>query len=227
MPFATPNGIPVKTRLKKLDGLGSHLDAKGEIQKKYFGYKELDPTRCLFGFVGRITEQKGVHLIIDAAHQLIPQHNYKIQFLVGGPVNPTEKYSVINANRLKELRHKYPNNFFADPDSFFYDGPLLNLGSDFGLMPSMFEPGGIVQHEFFVAGTPVIAFRTGGLKDSVFEYNSSTQSGAGFLFESHNVGDFIYAINRGLGCFANQATYAELRKNAFGAVIDGEKVSRD
>jgi glycogen synthase len=37
----------------------------------------------------------------------------------------------------------------------------INLGADFGLMPSLFEPGGVVQHEFFVAGTPVIAFRTG------------------------------------------------------------------
>lgn len=31
-------------------------------------------------------------------------------------------------------------------------------------MPSLFEPCGIVQDEFFVAGTPVIAFNTGGLK---------------------------------------------------------------
>lgn len=29
---------------------------------------------------------------------------------------------------------------------FFNDGPLVNIGSDFSLMPSMFEPGGIVQH---------------------------------------------------------------------------------
>jgi len=54
---------------------------------------------------------------------------------------------------------------------FFTDGPLVNVGSDFGLMPSLFEPGGIVQHEYFIASTPVIAFRTGGLKDSVIEFH--------------------------------------------------------
>ena len=34
------------------------------------------------------------------------------------------------------------------------DGTLINIGADFGLMPSSVEPGGIVQHEFFVASTP-------------------------------------------------------------------------
>ena len=47
---------------------------------------------------------------------------------------------------------------------------MLSLGCDFGLMPSLFEPSGIVQQEYFAAGTPVIAFKTGGLKDTVFEY---------------------------------------------------------
>jgi starch synthase len=84
-------------------------------------------------------------------------------------------------------------------DLFFTDGSLVNLGSDFALMPSLFEPGGasvpsivclphvrlsgIVQHEFFVGGTPVIAFRTGGLKDSVHEFDASTGIGSGFNFQ--------------------------------------------
>jgi starch synthase len=49
-------------------------------------------------------------------------------------------------------------------------------------MPSRFEPGGIVQHEFFVGGTPVIAFKTGGLKDSVFEFLWDTEQGNGYTF---------------------------------------------
>jgi len=69
---------------------------------------------------------------------------------------------------------KFPDNFWADPNAFFSDGALVNLGADFGLMPSLFEPGGVVQHEFFAGGTPVIAFKTGGLKDTVFEYNQNT-----------------------------------------------------
>ena len=63
------------------------------------------------------------------------------------------------------LRAKYPHCFWAAPEEFFTDGSLVNRGTDFGLMPSVFEPGGIVQHEFFVGATPVIAFKTGVVKD--------------------------------------------------------------
>lgn len=225
-PFAYPNGIPVNQRLKRLEGKGTHADAKKALQQKYFGYQDYDPSVCLFGFVGRITEQKGVHLIIEAAAQLIPQCNLKVQFLVGGPGNKNEKYSALCATRMRALRQQYPNNFFADPDNFFFEGPLVNLGSDFGLMPSMFEPGGIVQHEFFVASTPVVAFKTGGLKDTVHEFNVQTKTGSGFIFETYNVGDFVYAIQRALNTFYNPELYPVLREKAFHAVVDGERVSR-
>jgi len=124
------------------------------------------------------------------------------------------------------LKNKYPNNFWADPDQFFTDGSLVNRGTDFGLMPSIFEPGGIVQHEFFVGGTPVVAFKTGGLKDSVFEYSWDKEEGNGYTFENHNINDFIYACERALGTFKNKAKYLKLRENAFRSTMDGEKVSR-
>lgn len=78
------------------------------------------------------------------------------------------------------LKNRYPHCFWAGPNEFFTDGSVVNRGSDFGLMPSLFEPGGIVQHEFFVGGTPVIAFKTGGLKDSVFEFVND--QGNGYTF---------------------------------------------
>ena len=69
---------------------------------------------------------------------------------------------------------------------------MVNAGSDFGMMPSLFEPGGIVQHEFFIGSTPVIAFKTGGLKDSVFEFDSKRFKGNGFTFE---VIIYLYKFN--------------------------------
>jgi glycogen synthase len=84
--------------------------------------------------------------------------------------NIKEPYSADCARKMNHLKSKYPNCIWADPNYFFTDGSVVNRGSDYGLMPSIFEPGGIVQHEFFVGGTPVIAYKTGGLKDSVFEF---------------------------------------------------------
>lgn len=71
-PFAHPNGIPIKERLKKLDAAApDHLTAKKLLQQKYFHFGELDDSIPLFAFVGRITNQKGVHLILDVAEHLI------------------------------------------------------------------------------------------------------------------------------------------------------------
>lgn len=70
--FAFPNGVPIGDRVKKLDAAApDHLTAKKRIQMKYFNYKELDDSIPLFAFVGRVTAQKGVHLILDCAEGLI------------------------------------------------------------------------------------------------------------------------------------------------------------
>ena len=91
-------------------------------------------------------------------------------------------------------------------------------------MPSLFEPGGIVQHEFFVGSTPVIAFKTGGLKDSVIEFQWDSEKGCGFTFESYKKEDFIFAIERAIGTYKNKQKYAKLRENAFRATMPGETV---
>lgn len=41
---------------------------------------------------------------------------------------------------MQNLSQVYAGSFWAAPDKFFSDGPLVNLGSDFALMPSLFEP---------------------------------------------------------------------------------------
>lgn len=225
-PFAFPNGIPIESRKNRLKKLGTHRDAKAELQRKYFGFGDLDETIPVLSFVGRVTEQKGVHLILEAADRLIPHYNQKIQFLVGGPANPKEPYSAACALRMRELRQRYPNSFYANPDEFFMDGPLVNLGSDFGLMPSKFEPGGIVQHEFFVAGTPVIAFETGGLKDTVIEFDPVTGKGGGFTFKGYFISDMLFAVDRALNIYRDNTKYEQLRRSAETSVIDVKEVSR-
>ncbi len=109
---------------------------------------------------------------------------------------------------------------------FIIDGSLVNAGADFGLMPSLFEPGGIVQHEFFVGSTPVIAFQTGGLKDSVFEFDPKLEKGIGFNFMSHKPGDLVFAIQRAMTIFKDKVKYQVLRKNAFESTIDVDDVAR-
>lgn len=202
------------------------MTAKSKLQKKYFNFSDFDDTVPLFAFVGRITEQKGVHLILEAAEVIIAKYSQKVQFLVGGPGNMNDPYSANCAHKMWYLKQQYPRSFWAGPEEFFTDGALVNRGTDFGLMPSLFEPGGIVQHEFFVGSTPVVAFKTGGLKDSVIEFNWDNHQGSGFTFEGYSRDDFVYAIERAIGTFKNKEKYAKLRENAFQATMSGERVSK-
>lgn len=227
-PFAHPNGIPVIARREKLAKLATntHETAKAMLQRKYFGFEHPDMSVALFGFVGRITKQKGVHLILEAAQELITRTSGRCAFIVGGMASESDTYGQHCARLMREMAARHPSRFWADPSAFFTDGPNVNIGADFSLMPSEFEPGGIVQQEFFVAGTPVIAHKTGGLRDTVHEFNTDTLTGNGFTFEAFNVGDYMWAVMRALRVFANPAQYARLRANAEASVVDLSVVCR-
>lgn len=178
----------------------------------------------MLSFVGRVTEQKGVHFIVETAEQLIIEYGQKINILVGGMANPKEPYGAKCIQYMNYLVSKYPHSFWASPSEFFYDGALVNLGSDFGVMPSKFEPGGIVQHEYFVASTPVIAFKTGGLKDTVFESIKNSVVGNGCTFECYRKEEYMAAIRRGLSLFNQKDKYTICRANARKSVIDTKVV---
>ena len=226
-PFSFPNGISKEKRINFLNACGlSREECKKYIQKKYFKYDNMDISVPIFSFIGRITEQKGVKLILEAAEEMINFTNGKINILVGGTGDKTDPYVDYCIKKINYLKEKYPYSFWADPNQYFEDGLKINKGSDFALMPSLFEPGGIVQHEFFIAGTPVIAFRTGGLKDSVFEFNYENNTGNGFTFDGHNSNELISAMKRAIDLFKNNEKYEICRKNAYNGVIDVAEVSK-
>jgi len=223
-PFAHSNGIRVAQRRAQLAKIAAnHEEAKQLLQQKYFG--TVDPTIPVFSFVGRIVLQKGVHLILNAVHEMMQTYQGKIQILVGGMAMMSDPYGASCAWSMQNLANHYEGSFWAAPDKFFSDGPLINLGSDFALMPSLFEPSGVVQQEYFVAGTPVIAFKTGGLKDTVFEYNPVENTGNGFTFEAHRHADLVQAIHRAVGIFKNPPVYEKLRESCSKSVLDMSAVA--
>ncbi|EDR28925.1 starch synthase, putative [Entamoeba dispar SAW760] len=220
-PFACSNGISVVHRtetLKKISPTLDHWDCKRRLQQKYFN--NVDDSIPLFGFVGRICEQKGVFLLLDAIWSLVKETNGKCQFIIGGMAPMDDPYAVACSMKMKEMRQTFPQCFWCDPTAFFTDGPLMNMGCDFTCMPSMFEPSGLVQQESFLGGTPVIAFQTGGLKDTVFEYNPIDKTGNGFVFQGFAHGDLVFAIQRAIKIFQNPEEYKVLRNNAAKSVLD-------
>jgi len=227
-PFAQSNGISVKARTAILREKPAcqnlnHWEAKAFLQEKFF--KRADPSIALFAFVGRITEQKGVLLILENVERLLHLTHFQVQILVGGGADPSDAYGKACIQLCNDLLHKYASNFWADPYAFFTDGPICNLGADFCLMPSAFEPGGIVQQEFFLAGTPVIAFRTGGLKDTVIDWDPHAHTGNGFTFGYHTKDELFGAIKRAVAVFKDAKSYEILRSNASSSVLDLKNVT--
>ena len=79
---------------------------------------------------------------------------------------------------------------------------------------------------FFIAGTPVIAYKTGGLKDTVFEFNYQTNTGNGITFENYTQQELLNAILRSIELFNNKEKYNICRRNAFKSTIDVYDVSK-
>ena len=228
-PFAFPNGVRVKDIRARLDKLGEPRDEKIKLLKKYFDIEHEDPIKyddlVLFGFVGRICEQKGVHLILESVDQILELTKNKAYFIIGGMIDGSE-YSKYCADLMKSLLVRHKSNFWANPEAFFTEGVNLTKAADLFLMPSLFEPGGIVQHEALIAGTPVIAFNTGGLRDSIHEFDLTTCKGNGFVFNDHNPSSFRAAVSRALNVLKIPKAYKILTDNCKSSFMDVATVAR-
>lgn len=165
----------------------------------------LGEDKPLIGMVTRLTEQKGLDLLVAVMDELL-QADVQLVILGKGDW----KYE----NRLQELEYRYPNklkviiNFSTDLANKIY------AGSDMFLMPSKFEPCGLSQMIAMKYGTIPIVRETGGLKDTVMPFNPSELSGNGFTFYSYNAYDMLDAIYRAVGTFHNKREWNALVANA-------------
>ena len=128
----------------------------------------------VIGIVSRMAEQKGLHLLADCIEAIV--NNMQVQFAILGSGDPgLEAY-------FGSLPEKYPGLIGV---RIGYDNALahaVEAGSDFFLMPSLYEPCGLNQIYSLRYGTLPIVRATGGLDDTVEQYDESTGEGTGFKF---------------------------------------------
>ena len=149
---------------------------KLELQKKF----ELprDETIPVISMITRLVDQKGMGPLLGPSYGSL----YKIcaeltvQFIVLGTGETWCE------EELKSLASKLPNlRIHLDYNSSL--AHLIEGGSDFFLMPSKYEPCGLNQMYSLRYGTLPIVRRTGGLADTVENYDQSDGSGTGFVFD--------------------------------------------
>lgn len=160
----------------------------------------------VFGLVSRLTWQKGIRLINAKARYLV-NHGASIIILGAG-------------ERELEQEFEYLRSLMSDNIGIYigYSSELAHLiyaGSDFFLMPSLFEPCGIGQMIAQRYGTLPIVRYTGGLKDTVNGYRGDNLATAnGFGFEHFDDNAMQYGLDQALGLYQDKEALLQLRRNA-------------
>ena len=160
----------------------------------------------LYSVVSRLTWQKGLDLLFPTIEELA-NHGANIVVLGSGE----RQYEL----RLEELRARYPDKlaiYIGYNDALAH---RIYAASDFFMMPSLFEPCGLGQMIAQRYGTLPIVRRTGGLKDSVINYDSGNAKYAnGFGFDNYHPDDMRYTSMYAFDAYQDKKLLKQLMENA-------------
>lgn len=150
--------------------------AKAMLQKEY-GLPQ-DPEVPLIGLVSRLTDQKGVGELFGPSYGSAWSfcRDMNLQFVILGSGDSWCENELRSlSSRLSNLKARIGYNEALSH--------LIEAGSDFFLMPSRYEPSGLNQMYSLAYGTIPIVRNTGGLVDTVENYDQETGKGTGFMFD--------------------------------------------
>jgi starch synthase len=162
----------------------------------------------IVGMVTRMTPQKGINLLGEALDAVMSL-GMQIVMLASG--DPTLE------NFFKSAEERFPGQLrvqLAFDNAFAHQ---IQAGSDIFLMPSRFEPCGLTQMYALKYGTAPLVRATGGLKDTVAEFDPQQGTGNGFMFTDYRAGAMVDALARARRLFADRAAWHRLMDNCFAA----------
>jgi starch synthase len=166
---------------------------------------KISPKTPLIGMVTRLAKQKGIDLVLRVFDEII-SGNAGFALIGTGD----RSYEHFFRGIAERTGHRAAGVTRFD-DSLAH---RIYAGSDFFLMPSLFEPCGISQMIALRYGTPPIVRATGGLKDTVQPYNEYTGEGNGFSFENYNAHDMLHTIRYALNIYGHKERLKSLRQRA-------------
>ena len=161
--------------------------------------------RPLIGVVSRIVEQKGFDIMQKAQDELMKLDFSLVVLGTGQP--ELEKF-------LLDLKKRYPKRVGV---AIGFDNALahrIEAGSDFFLMPSRFEPCGLNQMYSLRYGTIPIVRKTGGLSDTVKQWNPKSGTGNGFRFNDPTPEALLAAMKKALAAYGDKRGWKQLVNNA-------------
>jgi len=162
----------------------------------------------IIGMVTRMTPQKGVNLLGDALDAMMSLGVQLVMLASGDPALETF---------FKAAEERFAGQLRV---WLAFDNALahkIQAGSDIFLMPSRFEPCGLTQMYALKYGTAPLVRATGGLKDTVTEFDPQRGTGNGFMFSDYRADAMVNAMARARRLYEDRAAWRRLMDNCFAA----------
>jgi starch synthase len=173
----------------------------------------------LFAFIGRLTAQKGVDVLAEALERLLA---WDLQFVLLGTGDPDAERFFAHAASVHAERFAAWLRF---DDSRAH---RLEAGADFFLMPSRFEPCGLSQLYALRYGAVPVVRATGGLVDTVANYDERTADGTGFVFLDLDAGSLANTIGWAVSTWYDRPGHVDaLRRRGMAQDFSWERAARD
>ena len=158
------------------------------------------------GLISRLVDQKGLDLLVEIFDKLMAED---VQVIVLGSGDRYYESFFI------DMARKYPDRTAVH---IGFNAPLaqqIYAGSDMFLMPSRYEPCGLGQLISLRYGTIPIVRETGGLADTVIQYDQSIGQGNGFVFRDYSSQELLDAVRSALDLFRSKSDlWTELVRSA-------------
>jgi starch synthase len=172
----------------------------------------------LVGMVTRLADQKGLDILTDALPKIM---SLRLQLVILGTGD--EKYHKI----LTAAARSYPDRMRV---LLQYDDKLaknIYAGCELFLMPSRYEPCGLGQMIAFRYGAVPVVRKTGGLTDTVADYNPKTGRGTGFVFEKYSAPALVACLRRALQVYGDKERWTRLMQNGMKQDFSWERSAKE
>jgi starch synthase len=178
-------------------------------------HRQLTP---VIAMITRLTAQKGVDLVEAALGRLLALEVQLVMLASGD--SRLEQF-------FKSAEARYPDHFRLN---LRFDDALahrIQAGSDMFLMPSRFEPCGLTQMYAMKYGSAPIVRATGGLRDTVSEFDPVSGAGNGFVFEELAPESLVMAATRAVNTFRSPRRWRQVMGNCFAADFSWSGVAQE
>ncbi|MDQ0429793.1 starch synthase [Planomicrobium stackebrandtii] len=159
----------------------------------------------LLTMISRLSGQKGIDVLEEVLPVLLAEEDLQFVLLGSGE----EQYEQF----FRTLAADFPDKVYIHVGFDEAFAHLLYAGADIFLMPSHFEPCGLSQLISMRYGTVPVANKTGGLKDTVVEYDEQLKAGNGFLSDFSQSQPFGLALARALAFYQQPEHWEAVKTN--------------